>query len=84
MLHQLGARSDQGERPDPIVDGFDILFIEVGKAELDDIAVPEGCCTVPSRSNSSCVLDLDRRSDLGAKIDGWIEFGSASAGRNRS
>jgi hypothetical protein len=41
MLHQLGARSDQGERSNLVIDCLDTLLIEVGKAQLDHIAIPQ-------------------------------------------
>lgn len=41
MLHQLSARSDQGEGTDIIVDRLDAVLVEMRKAQLDNIAIPK-------------------------------------------
>ena len=41
MLHQLGARSDQGERSNLVIDRLDTLLIEMGEAQLDHITIPQ-------------------------------------------
>src|SRR5260370_12945059 len=40
MLHQLGARSDQGERSNLVIDLLDTLLIEMGEEQLDHITIP--------------------------------------------
>jgi hypothetical protein len=41
MLHQLGARCDQGERPDPVIDRLDTPLVQMGEAHLDHITIPQ-------------------------------------------
>lgn len=41
ILHQLAARSDQGERSNLVIDRLDALLVEMGEAQLDDIAIPQ-------------------------------------------
>src|SRR5262249_6271138 len=40
MLHQLGARSDQGERANLVIDCLDAVLVEMGEAQLDHITIP--------------------------------------------
>ena len=41
MLHQLGARSDQGKRSNLVIDRLNTLLIEMGEAQLDHITIPQ-------------------------------------------
>src|SRR5262252_108182 len=41
MLHQLGARSDQGERSNLVIDRLDTLLVEMGEAQFDHVTIPQ-------------------------------------------
>src|SRR5215467_6757926 len=41
MLHQLGTRSDQCERSNLVINCLDTLLVEMGKAQLDHITIPQ-------------------------------------------
>src|SRR5262245_65882707 len=40
MLHQLGARADQGQRPMPFVDRLYRVAFEMRQLQFDDVAIP--------------------------------------------